>query len=95
MRLAAYSSVPNSALPNLIALQDERLSALPTVLVCPLKSDIALTALRVKLQWAGQTMIACPELARPIRRTALHLKGWINEEHSREIMERLHLLLAR
>jgi hypothetical protein len=95
VRLATYSSIPSATLPNLVSLQDERLSALPTVLVCPLKADIMLTALRVKLQMAGQNLIACPELARPIRRTALHPKGWIDAEHSRQIMERFQLLLAR
>ena len=95
MRLTAYSSIAGAALPNLIALQDERLAALPTVLVCPLKGGIALTALRVEAPWAGKSLIACPELARPIRRTALHPKGWIDQVRSREIMERFHLILAR
>ena len=95
MRLAAYSSIRGAALPNLVALQDERLSALPTVLVCPLKGGIAVTALRVEVEWTGKSLIACPELARPIRRTALHPKGWIDPVRSGEIMERFHLLLAR
>jgi hypothetical protein len=95
VRLAAYSSIAGSPLPNLIALQDEKLAALPTVLVCPLKGGIALTALRVEVRWAGQSLIACPELARPIRRIALHPKGWLDESHSWQIMECFHLLLAR
>ena len=95
MRLALYSSVASAALPNLIALQDERLAALPTVLVCPLKGGIALTALRVAISWAGESLVACPELPRPIRRAALHPKGWLDEPHSREIMDRFYLLLAR
>lgn len=95
MRLTAYSSIAGAALPNLIALQDERLAALPTVLVCPLKGGIALTSLRVEIPWAGKSLIACPELARPIRRMALHPKGWIDQGRSREIMERFHLILAR
>ena len=73
MRLTAYSSIAGAALPNLIALQDERLAALPTVLVCPLKGGIALTSLRVEIPWAGKSLIACPELARPIRRNVLAL----------------------
>jgi hypothetical protein len=95
VRLALYNSVASAALPNLIALQDERLAALPTVLVCPLKGGITLTALRVGISWAGESLVACPELARPIRRTALHPKGWLDEPHSREIMDRFQLLLAR
>lgn len=95
MRLAVYSSIPGAALPNLIGLQDESLSALPTVLVCPLKGGLALTSLRVEIQWSGKSLIACPELARPIRRTALHPKGWIDPLRSGEIMQRFQLLLAR
>jgi hypothetical protein len=95
VRLTTYSSIARAAVPNLIALQDERLAALPTVLVCPLKGGIALTALRVEVPWAGKSLIACPELVRPIRRTALHPKGWIDQVRSHEIMERFHLILAR
>ena len=94
MRLAVYSSVAAAA-PNLVALQDEKLAALPTVLVCPLKAGIALTALRVEVPWGDESLIACPELARPIRRTALQAKGWLDESHSRQIMHQFQLLLAR
>ncbi|CAN5127698.1 hypothetical protein BH20VER2_BH20VER2_18980 [soil metagenome] len=95
MRLAVYSSVAGNALPNLIALQDEVLAALPTVLVCPLRAGMAVTALRVAVAWAGEALIACPELARPIRRTGLHRRGSLDEATSEEIMHRFHLLLAR
>lgn len=95
MRLALYSSVAGATLPNLVALQDEGLLALPTVLVCPLKGGIALTSLRVEVPWSGKPLIACPELARPIRRTALHAKGSLEEKFSHQIMERFQLLLAR
>lgn len=94
MRLAAYSSTAADT-PNLVGLQDEGLTALPTVLVCPLKAGIAMTALRVGVPWARETLVACPELARPIRRSALALKGWINEPQSTQIINRLKLLLAR
>ena len=95
MRLAVYSSVLKSAEPNLVALQDEAFSALPTVLVCPLKAGIALTALRVEVRWGPETLIACAELARPIRRTALRPLGLLDETISREIMQRFLSLLAR
>ncbi len=95
MRLAVYTSVVGTALPNLVALQDERLAALPTVVVCPFKAGVALTALRVEVPWADKLLVACPELARPIRRTALHPKGWLDEQHSRQIMLQFQLLLAR
>ena len=67
MRLALYLSVPQGDAPNLVALQDEALAALPTVLVCPLKERIALTPLRAEIAWGERTLIACTELARPIR----------------------------
>ena len=71
MKLALYASVPDTVVPNLVALQDEALTALPTVLVCPLKAGVALTALRVEVPWGNQILIACSDLARPIRRAAL------------------------
>lgn len=95
MRLALYASVHESALPNLVALQDEALTALPTVLVCPLKSGLALTALRVEVPWSKGKLIACCELARPIRRSALRPMGWLDAAHSQKIMERFLHLLAR
>lgn len=72
MRLALYASVPEIAMPNLVALQDEALTALPTVWVCPLKSGIVVTALRVEVPWGNQLLIACSDLAQadPPRRPA-------------------------
>lgn len=75
MRLLLYASVPTATIPNLIALQDEALTALPTVLVCPLKAGITLTALRLEVPWAGELLIACTDVVRPIRRTALRPIG--------------------
>ena len=95
MRLALYSSGPKSATPNLVALQDEALTALPTVLVCPLKAGIALTALRVEVRWGKNTLVVCGDLARPIRRTALRPFGHLDEAVSREIIGRFLQLLAR
>lgn len=95
MRLALYSSVAGRAFPNLVALQDESLSALPTILVCPLKAQIALTDVRLEISWGDESFIACPELTRPIRRAGLHPKGLLDSENSREIMARFLLLLAR
>ncbi len=95
MKLAAYTSVARLSLPNLVALQDERYTALATVLVCPLRAGLTLTDSRVEVPWGGEVLIACPELIRPIRRTALHARGWIDEVRSQEILTRLRLLLAR
>lgn len=95
MRLALYLSVPQGDAPNLVALQDEALAALPTVLVCPLKERIALTPLRAEIAWGERTLIACTELARPIRRTALRPMGMLDEATSRLVMDRFLRLLAR
>jgi hypothetical protein len=95
MRLALYSSGPKHRAPNLVALQDEALTALPTVLVCPLKAGIALTALRFEVPWGGEVLIACCDLARPIRRSVLRPMGWLDRERSQAIMERFLHLLAR
>lgn len=95
MRLALYSSLPEGSAPNLLALQDEALSALPTVLVCPLKAGMEVTSLRVEVRWSDLALVACPELARPIRRTALRPLGWLDAHLSRQVMERFLMLLAR
>lgn len=95
MRLALYVSVPDVAVPNLVALQDEALAALPTVLVCPLKAGITLTGLRVEVPWGNDALIACCDLARPIRRSSLRPMGWLDPAISRAIMERFLHLLAR
>jgi mRNA-degrading endonuclease toxin of MazEF toxin-antitoxin module len=95
MRLALYASTPRSAEPNLVALQDEAFAALPTVLVCPLKAGIALTALRVELPWGKGRLIVCTDLARPIRRAALRSMGHLDQATSQVVMERFLQLLAR
>ena len=95
MKLALYSSQARSPVPNLVALQDELFSALPTVLVCPLKAGMQLTALRVEMLVDDSSLVACPELARPIRRTALRPMGWLDARTSREIMDRFLAILAK
>lgn len=95
MRLALYASVPDLVAPNLVVLQDEALTALPTVLVCPLRAGIAITALRVEVPWGDRVLIACSDLARPIRRATLRPMGWLDPVLSQAIMERFLHLLAR
>ncbi len=51
MRLAVYSSIISSPLPDLVAVQDEDLATLPTVLVCPLLGDAKVTSFRVGIEW--------------------------------------------
>lgn len=95
MRLALYASTPRATAPNLVAVQDEVFGALPTVLVCPLKAGLALTAVRAEVFWEGKTLVACPELTRPIRRPALRFLGRLDDLTSRLVMERFQSLLAR
>jgi hypothetical protein len=87
--------VARSEAPNLIALQHEAFDDLPTVLVCPLKAGMPLTIFRVEVAWNGFSLIACPDLARPIRREALRFLGRLEDSPSRQIMIRLRTLLAR
>ncbi len=94
MRLAVYSSIVSSPLPNLIAVQNEDLSKLPTILVCPCRDDMEVTSLRVEVEWETKQMVACPELTRPIRRSGLHARGWLDEASSRQVIDRLQLLIA-
>ena len=95
MRLALYNSTTRGQSPNLVALQDEAFNALPTVLVCPLKTGIALTALRTEVLWQGEKLVACTDLARPNRRTALRPMGRLDDATSRRVMARFLELLAR
>lgn len=94
MRLKVYSSVISAALPNLVAVQAEDLETLPTVLVCPLLGNANVTSFRVSVEWETKRLVACPELTRPIRRTGLHARGWLDEEPSRQIIQRMQLLIA-
>ncbi|MEO7317718.1 MAG: hypothetical protein ABIZ56_01885 [Chthoniobacteraceae bacterium] len=95
MKVELYSSVPQADAPNLVSLQDERLDFLPTVLVSPLRRVAERTAFRVLVEWRGATYIVCPELTRPIRRTALRLMGQLDPTTSRAIMDHFQHLFAR
>ena len=79
----------------MIGLQDEALINVPTVLVCPLQQKMAVIPSRVRIIWEGRELVACLELARPIRRTALRAMGHLDEWHSRQVMSRFLQLLAR
>ena len=94
MRLPLYSSTSRSETPNLAGLQDEAMHRIPTVLVCPLRTGLKLTHARLEIEHEKSTLIACPDLVRPIRRTALRFIGRLNEVHSREIMRLFLGLLA-
>ncbi len=95
MRLVLYNSTSRGSSPNLVGLQDDAFSTLPTVLVCPLKAGIVLTPFRVEVNCHDEALVACTDLTRPIRRTALRAVGQLDAATSRLIMERFHSLLAR
>jgi len=94
MRLPLFSSVPRGDTPNLIGIQDEAITNIPTVLVCPLRAGLKLTPVRVEVHRNGKSLIACPELSRPIHRSGLRYLGRLDTDVSRELMERFRALLA-
>jgi hypothetical protein len=67
---------------------------LPTILVCPLRSGIALTPLRVKILWRGTSYVVACDLLRPINRKVLHPIGEMGEDDSRLILATFLRLLA-
>ena len=86
MRLELFSSVRESQGPNLVSLQNPKLIALPTVLVCPLQESISPTPLRVAVRYGQKKLIAACDLLRPIHRRALRPMGQLDEKTSREIL---------
>jgi len=86
MRLELFSSVREGDGPNLVSLQNPKLSALPTVLVCPLRESAAVTPLRVRFSLGDRQWTAACDLLRPIRRQALRPMGQLDEQTSREIL---------
>jgi hypothetical protein len=81
--------------PNLVALQDEALNFLPTVLVCPFQRRQELTVFRAEVIWNDHVYVVCTDLTRPIRRTALSGVGDLGEEDSARVMRTFTSLLAR
>ena len=68
---------------------------IPTILVCPIRVGLQLTAARFEVTHGDYTFIACPELTRPIRRAALRPMGRLSEALSNELMQGLLALFAR
>ena len=56
MRLSLFSSVAGRAVPNLVSIQHPGLVALPTILVCPIKSGEPITNVRASLKWQETTV---------------------------------------
>lgn len=86
MRLQLYTSKHGAADPNLVSLQHPGLAALPTILVCPLRSGMALTPLRVEIFWGRRSYVAACDLICPINRRALRAMGELYDRASRVIL---------
>lgn len=94
MNLPLYSSTADISRPNVVGLQHPALSALPTQLVCPLRENLSLTPLRVKIRWSGDDYVAACDLLRPINTAALKRVGELDSTASAEILRTFQLLLA-
>ena len=94
MNLPLYSSTADISRPNLVGLQHPALSALPSQLVCPLRENLSLTPLRVKIRWSGDDYVVACDLLRPINTAALQRVGELDAATSAEILRTFQLLLA-
>lgn len=94
MNLPLYSSTADISRPNLVGLQHPGLAALPTQLVCPLRENLSLTPLRVKIRWSDSDYIVACDMLRPINTTALKRIGELDGATSAEILRIFQLLLA-
>ncbi len=94
MNLPLYSSTADISRPNLVGLQHHGLAALPTQLVCPVRENLSLTPLRVKIRWSGQGYVVACDLLRPINTAALKRVGQLDGSTSTEILRTFQLLLA-
>ena len=94
MNLPLYSSTADISRPNLVGLQPPGLAALPTQLVCPLRENISLTPLRVKIRWGDSDYVAACDLLRSINTAALKRVGELDSTASAEILRTFQLLLA-
>lgn len=86
MRLELFSSVGDQNWPNLVSMQNPKLSALPTVLVCPLKDSMGMTPLRMRFSYGGKEWVVACDLLRPIHRRVLRPVGQLDEKTSAEIL---------
>ena len=94
MNLPLYSSTADTLRPNLVGLQHTALAALPTQLVCPLRENLSLTPLRVKIRWDGIDYVVTCDLLRPINTAALKRIGELDGAASAKILRTFQLLLA-
>ena len=94
MSLPLYSSTADISRPNLVGLQHHGLAALPTQLVCPVRENLSLTPLRVKLRWHGVDYVVACDLVRPVNTAALKRVGQLDGTTSTETLHTFQLLLA-
>ena len=95
MRLALYCSIPRTDEPNYVAIQDQALAAIPTVLVCPMLRQMEWADFRTKVQWGDVTYIVACDLVRPVHRQGLRQIGELGEVASSAVMKAFEQLLAR
>jgi len=94
MNLPLYCSTADTSRPTLVGLQHPGLATLPTQLVCPLRENLSLTPLRVKIRWSGGDYVVACDLLRPINTAALKRVGELDSTASAEILGTFQLLLA-
>jgi mRNA-degrading endonuclease toxin of MazEF toxin-antitoxin module len=95
MRLALYSSTTRRDEPNYVAIQDPALTAVPTVLVCPMLRQMEWADFRATVEWGDATYIVACDLARPVHRQGLRQIGELSEKESTAVMKAFGELLAR
>ena len=66
---------------------------MPTQLVCPIRENLALTPLRVRIRWNGMDFIVACDLIRPINSAALKRIGELDHAASLKILMTFQLIL--
>ena len=94
MNLPLYSSTADLSRPNLVGLQHPDLAGLPTQLVCPIRENLTLTPLRVRVRWGGIEFVVACDLLRPITSSALKRLGELGSADSLKILTTFKFLLA-
>ena len=94
MNLPLFSSTSDFTAPNLVGLQHPELAALPTQLICPMRSNLSPTPLRAIVRFGNEEYVVACDLIRPINTRALKRLGELDRESSLRVMQTFLLLLA-
>lgn len=94
MRLGLYCSKAQGDEPNLVALQHPALVQMPTVLVCPLLEELALTPAREQVRIGDTIYVVACDLLRPINRQVLRPMGELSPSDSERVIQKFLQLLA-